>query len=144
MFVFFPDFAFKLVTHLCTPTVLLTKVEIVLPEEILSRLNKITGYCRFVEKHSMPPPLTFDLNLDSISFWLTDCICTRLKQCHLFWYEPWFSLIWKVNGLAIVPNTREVNTDIILEEIGNEMLLKGLSSLSGCSGGFHKIYDLKI
>ena len=49
-----------------------------------------------------------------------------------------------MNGLATVPNTREVNIDILLEEIGSEMLLKGLSSLSGCSGGFHKIYDLKI
>ena len=52
---FFSDFAFKLVTRLCIPTVLLTKVEISLPEEVLSRLNKITGYCRFIEKHSMPP-----------------------------------------------------------------------------------------
>ena len=64
---FFSDFAFKLVTHLCTPTVLLKKVEIALPKEVLSRFNKITGYCRFIEKHSMPPPLIFDLNLDSTS-----------------------------------------------------------------------------
>lgn len=42
--VFFFRFAFKLVTHLCTPTVLLTKVEVALPEEVLSRFNKITGY----------------------------------------------------------------------------------------------------
>ena len=55
LLVFFSDFAFKLVTRLCIPTVLLTKVEISLPEEVLSRLNKITGYCRFIEKHSMPP-----------------------------------------------------------------------------------------
>lgn len=41
---FFFRFAFKLVTHLCTPTVLLTKVEVALPEEVLSRFNKITGY----------------------------------------------------------------------------------------------------
>lgn len=55
VFVFF-DFAFKLVTHLCSPTALLPKVEIAFTEEVLrSKLNKITGYCRFIERHGIPP-----------------------------------------------------------------------------------------
>lgn len=64
-----------------------------------------------------PQPLAFDLNLDSASFSLIDCICTWIKQCHLFSCEPCFSLIWKTNGSAPVPNTRDVNTDIPLEDI---------------------------
>lgn len=58
LFFFSSGFAFKLVTCLCLPAVLLHKVEIDFHEEALrNRLNRVTGYYRFLEERDMPPSL---------------------------------------------------------------------------------------
>lgn len=44
-------FAFRFASCLCSRTILLRKVEIDFLKEVLrSGLNKITGYCRLIEK----------------------------------------------------------------------------------------------
>lgn len=132
---FLPDFAFKLVTHLCSPTVLLPKGEIAFPREVWRRwLTEITGYCGCVEKQDSPHRFTFDLNLDSAYFWSIGCICSGMKQWCFIGCEPCFSLIRETKGAARVPKTRAADTEAPLEGTGHGRLWKGYVGFKDMQG----------